>query len=305
MNGHRVTPMGRISFPLKNSPKEAYDVRNEYSILFSFSSNQDHTSIRCARHKDSSDRYRSRQAFSPCLQSLWTCFSTDPQSCSETGSRPESCILSSLAALPLPKDSLSSLPADRQALPGSSIREDRYQRSSDSGGRRDCHSQRPPLLDRGPGLRERTCDLGRKASESQNLEQFFQQDAQARPENVGSHRHGREQLKHLLELNEVINIVLILKDKLKHIWSYKSRTWATKAIEEWCALARCTEHPSVQKFADTLERYSYGILNHCDYPIHTGKLEGVNNKIKVIKRKAYGYHDLRYFSLKIIQAFTN
>jgi transposase len=91
----------------------------------------------------------------------------------------------------------------------------------------------------------------------------------------------------------------------KHIWSYKSRTWATKAIKEWCALARCTEHPSVQKFADTLEQYSYGILNHCDYPIHTGKLEGVNNKIKVIKRKAYGYHDLRYFSLKIIQAFTN
>ena len=115
----------------------------------------------------------------------------------------------------------------------------------------------------------------------------------------------REQLKQLLELNEVINTVLILKDKLKHIWSYKSRTWATKAIKEWCALARCTEHPSVQKFADTLEQYSYGILNHCDYPIHTGKLEGVNNKIKVIKRKAYGYHDLRYFSLKIIQAFTN
>jgi transposase len=115
----------------------------------------------------------------------------------------------------------------------------------------------------------------------------------------------REQLKQLLELNEVINTVLILKDKLKHIWSYKPRTWATKAIEEWCALARCTEHPSVQTFADTLEQYSYGILNHCDYPIHTGKLEGVNNKIKVIKRKAYGYHDLRYFSLKIIQAFTN
>jgi hypothetical protein len=33
--------------------------------------------------------------------------------------------------------------------------------------------------------------------------------------------------------------------------------------------------------------------------------EGVNNKIKVIKRKAYGFHDLRYFSLKIYQAFVN
>jgi len=54
-----------------------------------------------------------------------------------------------------------------------------------------------------------------------------------------------------------------------------------------------------------LDKYRYGILNHCDYPIHTGKLEGVNNKIKFIKRKAYGYHDSRYFSLKIIQAFAN
>lgn len=115
----------------------------------------------------------------------------------------------------------------------------------------------------------------------------------------------RTHLRKLLELNEVINTVLILRDKLKSIWKYKSRTWARKALEEWCALARCLEHPAVKKFADTLERLSYGILNHCDYPIHTGKLEGVNNKIKVIKRKAYGYRDQRYFSLKIIQAFAN
>jgi transposase len=54
-----------------------------------------------------------------------------------------------------------------------------------------------------------------------------------------------------------------------------------------------------------LDHYRYGILNHCDHPIHTGILEGVNNKIKVIKRKAYGFQDLRYFSLKIIQAFAN
>lgn len=115
----------------------------------------------------------------------------------------------------------------------------------------------------------------------------------------------REQLKQLLALNEVINSVMILREKLKHIWSYKSRTWAQKAIDEWCALARCIDNRHIQKFAGTLERYSYGILNHCDYPIHTGKLEGINNKIKVIKRKAYGYRDLHYFSLKIIQAFAN
>jgi transposase len=115
----------------------------------------------------------------------------------------------------------------------------------------------------------------------------------------------RQQLKELLALNETISTVMILKEKLKHIWIYRSRTWAAKAIDQWCALARSLHHPSVTSFANMLERYQYGILNHCDYPIHTGKLEGVNNKIKVIKRKAYGFHDLRYFTLKIYQAFSN
>ncbi|MDG6026157.1 MAG: ISL3 family transposase, partial [Candidatus Brocadia sp.] len=70
-------------------------------------------------------------------------------------------------------------------------------------------------------------------------------------------------------------------------------------------LAKTLNYSVVHKFADMLTKYGYGILNHCDYKIHTSKLEGVNNKIKVIKRKAYGFHDERYFSLKIIQAFAN
>ncbi len=122
--------------------------------------------------------------------------------------------------------------------------------------------------------------------------------------NVRRHSH-RQQLKELLELNQVINTVMILKEKLKHIWTYRSRSWASKALDQWCALARSLKNRSVNAFIRMLQRYRYGIINHCDYQIHTGKLEGVNNKIKVIKRKAYGYHDLRYFTLKIFQAFSN
>ncbi len=122
--------------------------------------------------------------------------------------------------------------------------------------------------------------------------------------NVRRHTH-RQQLKKLLELNEVISTVMILKEKLKHIWSYRSRTWAAKALDSWCVLARSLNQPSVTGFVKMLKRHRYGILSHCDHPIHTGKLEGMNNKIKVIKRKAYGFHDVRYFTLKIYQAFSN
>ena len=62
-------------------------------------------------------------------------------------------------------------------------------------------------------------------------------------------------------------------------------------------------HPELVRFARRLERYREGILNHCHYPIHNSKLEGINNKIKLIKRKAYGFHDDRYFVLKVKQAF--
>lgn len=63
----------------------------------------------------------------------------------------------------------------------------------------------------------------------------------------------REHLKQLLELNEVINTLLILKDKLKHIWTYKSRGWAKKAIDDWCVLARSIDHPQVRTFAKMLD----------------------------------------------------
>ena len=116
-------------------------------------------------------------------------------------------------------------------------------------------------------------------------------------------RNQRQHLKELLALNETISTVMILKEKLKSIWAYRSKAWASKALDHWCSLARSLNNPSLNAFAKMLDRYSYGILSHCHYPIHTGKLEGVNNKIKVIKRKAYGFHDLRYFTLKIYQAF--
>jgi transposase len=115
----------------------------------------------------------------------------------------------------------------------------------------------------------------------------------------------RQHLKDLLALNETINTVMILKEKLKHLWTYRSRAWAEKALNQWCQLARTLNQQSVTAFAKTLEKYRYGILNHCDYAIHNEKIEGVNNKIKVIKGKACGFLDLRYLTLKIYQAFYN
>ena len=59
----------------------------------------------------------------------------------------------------------------------------------------------------------------------------------------------------------------------------------------------------LKKFARNLKNYIPGILSHCRWPLHTSVLEGINNKIKVIKRMAYGFRDDEYFFLKVRQVF--
>jgi transposase len=112
----------------------------------------------------------------------------------------------------------------------------------------------------------------------------------------------QSRLDELLAINQRLCSVYVLKDQLKAIYQYQSRSWAKRALEQWCAMAEEVDHPLMRRFIGRLRFFEYGILNHCEYPIGTSKLEGVNNKIKVIKRKAYGFHDSEYFALKVKQA---
>lgn len=115
-------------------------------------------------------------------------------------------------------------------------------------------------------------------------------------------RDGRVQLEEILDLNARLNTLYWLKDLLAHIWDYYYPGWAMKMLAEWCEVARQDGHLALVRFAQKLERHQYGIISHCNHQIHTSKLEGVNNKIKVVKRIAYGFHDLEYFALKVKQA---
>lgn len=112
-----------------------------------------------------------------------------------------------------------------------------------------------------------------------------------------------DRLDELLKLNENLSRVYILKDQLKMIYQYRRRPAAKTALDDWCAMAGRVNNRWMTHFIQRLRSHEDGILNHSDFPIGTSRLEGVNNKIKVIKRKAYGFHDPDYFGLKIKQAF--
>ncbi len=115
-------------------------------------------------------------------------------------------------------------------------------------------------------------------------------------------RKDRVQLEEILAVNTRLNTIYWLKDLLAHIWDYYYPGWAMKMLAEWCEVARQDGHCALARFAEKLERHQNGIISHCKHQIHTSKLEGVNNKIKVVKRIAYGFHDLEYFALKVKQA---
>jgi transposase len=111
-------------------------------------------------------------------------------------------------------------------------------------------------------------------------------------------------LDEVLALNETLSILYVLKDQLKLVFRYSDRGKVKRTLDRWCRMAETIDHPDVQRFVGRLRYFEYGILNHADYPISTSELEGANNKIKVIKRKAYGFHDTTYFVLKVKQAFA-
>jgi len=119
----------------------------------------------------------------------------------------------------------------------------------------------------------------------------------------GLKRQDRVRLRELLAVNRKLATVYVLKDDLKSLWDYRLPNWAHQFFREWYARAIRSRIQPLQRFARALRERIDGILSHCQYPLHTSLLEGIMNKIKVIKRMAYGFRDDDYFFLKIRAAF--
>jgi len=64
--------------------------------------------------------------------------------------------------------------------------------------------------------------------------------------------------------------------------------------------ARALKIAALTVFCSTLESYLENLLTWYDVLISTGPLEGLNNKIKTLKRQAYGFRNDEYFKLKIL-----
>ena len=109
----------------------------------------------------------------------------------------------------------------------------------------------------------------------------------------------KTRLENALAMNEPLSKAYYLKEQLREIWTQVHKDDAEKVLMDWVEQAKNSKIPQLQKMAMTMMAYKRGILAWYDCHISTGKVEGINNKIKVMKRNAYGFRDERYFKLRL------
>uniref|UniRef100_UPI001785C6E9 transposase n=1 Tax=Musicola keenii TaxID=2884250 RepID=UPI001785C6E9 len=90
---------------------------------------------------------------------------------------------------------------------------------------------------------------------------------------------------------------------LKELWYAPDEQEARQRWNEWYRQSQESGIKALTLFAEKLKRYVGGIIASAIHRLNTSVLEGMNNRIKVIKRMAYGYRDNDYFFLKIKAAF--
>jgi transposase len=115
-------------------------------------------------------------------------------------------------------------------------------------------------------------------------------------------REGKASLKKLLAANKRLNTAYLLKESFDRLWTYQSEVWMRKFFENWKESLKWQRLEPFVKFAAMVERNWDGLAEYCHLESKPplGFVEGLNTKIRVIQRRAYGIRDEKYLRLKIL-----
>lgn len=113
---------------------------------------------------------------------------------------------------------------------------------------------------------------------------------------------GRQSLKLLLDANKRLNTAHMLKENFDQLWDYESETCARRFFDNWRDALKWQRIKPYEKFAAMIDKHWDGIAAYCkpENKVALGFVEGFNNKIRVIQRRAYGLRDEEYLRLKVL-----
>jgi transposase len=122
----------------------------------------------------------------------------------------------------------------------------------------------------------------------------------AHPQNLTG--DARKNLKLLLAANKRLNTAYLLKESFAQLWDYNREAWARKFFENWRAQLKWQRLKPYEDFAALIERHWDGLAGYCkpENKVSLGFVEGLNNKIRVLQRRAYGLRDEEYLRLKVL-----
>ena len=106
----------------------------------------------------------------------------------------------------------------------------------------------------------------------------------------------------ILQLNKVFFTLDLIKEKLTVAYKLTDEITMAEEITEIIEICQASDNKHLQWFGRLLLNHFEGIIAHATYSISSGKIEGINNKIKTLRRKGYGYPDDDYFFLKLLDA---
>lgn len=120
------------------------------------------------------------------------------------------------------------------------------------------------------------------------------------PENLSAEHDEAAMLQEALKLNEPLSTAYYMKEDLRQFWNQPDKETARAVIDSWIERAQSSGIGHLVRMGNTIAGCKFGILNWYDHPLSSGRMEGTNNKIKVLKRMAYGYRDMDFFKLRIL-----
>ncbi len=103
----------------------------------------------------------------------------------------------------------------------------------------------------------------------------------------------------LLAVNEPLFLAHSLKEQFQLFWEKDSVEEAEHFLVRWGVDALATGLKPLRRVVKTLHQYKTGLLNYFKHRISNAAAEGINNKIKTMKRQAYGFRDIEYFKLRL------
>ena len=123
-----------------------------------------------------------------------------------------------------------------------------------------------------------------------------------RPRNLRKKQARR--LRDLLRLNLQTTRAYILKEDFNHFWTYKCPTWAGKFLDHWCDMAMRSGIKPMKAKAKMLSAHRNLILNYfrAKKEYSSGVVEGLNTKVKLVTRTAFGYREIDTLKLALFHA---